>query len=64
MIERNVTERLYFSLFTTIRSNDIERMRIDIREKIVYFCAKEKLLKQSLEHYLYDEIQRRFFSYY
>ena len=61
VIDRIVIKRFYFSLCTIIRNNDIERMRIHIRKKIIYFCAKKKLLKQFLEHYLYDEIQRRFF---
>ena len=64
VIDRIVIKRLYFPLCTTIRSNDIERMRIHIKKKIVYFCAKKELLKQPLEHYLYDEIQRRLSSYY
>ena len=64
MSERNITKRFYFSLSTTIRSNDIERMRIHMRKKIVHIWTKIKILKQSFEHYLYDEIQKRFCFYY
>ena len=64
MNERNITKRLYSSLSTTIRNNDIERMHIHMRKKIVHIWTKTKTLKQSSEHYLYDEIQRRFCFYY
>ena len=62
--ERNITKRFYFSLFTIIRNNDIDRMRIHMRKKIIHIWIKIKILKQSFEHYLYDEIQRRFCFYY
>ena len=64
MNERNITKRLYFSFSTIIRNNDIEKMRIHMRKKIIHIWTKIKILKQSSEHYLYDEIQKRFCFYY
>ena len=64
MSGRNITEQLYPPLSTAIRSNDIERMRIHMREEIVHIWTKTKVLKQPPEHYLYDGIQRRLCSYY
>ena len=32
MNEQNITKRFYFSFFTIIRNNDIEKMRIHIKK--------------------------------
>ena len=57
-------KRFYFSFFTIIRNNDVEKMRIHMKKKIIHIWTKIKILKQSFEQYLYDEIQKRFCFYY